>query len=79
MESVSGAEGTIWPMFSPPATWAVCAEGGQCWKNGGRGKHEGFMNLKMNAKHLPILKKKICTSYIPESTVGSLYYFPLKS
>lgn len=61
----------------PTSGLCVQREGGvEKWR---KAKQEGFMKLKINTEYLLILKKKILTYYIPECSVGSLYYFPLKS
>ena len=45
MESVSGARGNVWPVFSAPAAWGVRADGGRgMLKTRRGGKQEGFIN-----------------------------------
>lgn len=43
------------------------------------GKTGGFYEVENKHRVSADLKKKILTYYIPECSVGSLYYFPLKS
>lgn len=57
MESVSGAQGNVWPVFPAPATWGVWTVGGGVVENLERGKQEGFINQKINSNYLLILKK----------------------